>query len=92
MWSGESGPLVKVCTFNTRAAEDFRRRAAQVGIPSSVDIRTLNSLGWSIIGEVSDAPSANLKAHERRDPVVLDARGGDESWRVRKIVRLCLKE
>lgn len=96
--SGVPGRDIKVCTFNTRAAADFKRRAAEVGIPSNVDIRTLNSLGWSIIGEVSRAPSKNIKHQDRRDPVLMDARSSDRKdagipgWRVRKVVRETLQE
>lgn len=78
---------IMVCTFSTRAAADFRRRAAESGIPANVDIRTLNSLGWTIIGEITELPS---KQKPRRDPVLVDARGPN-GWWIKKLVREQIK-
>jgi len=77
---GVPASRILVATFSTKAANDFKRRAARAGLPRSIEMRTLNSVGWSMEGELS----------RKRDPLLVSPRS-PLGWYVTKIVREALK-
>jgi superfamily I DNA/RNA helicase len=86
---GVSARDIAVATFSRAGCEAMSDRAARRAVPNGVSWRTLHSMGYAILGEISHM---GRERPDRRDLVVCDPgmrSGGDtaKAWWVRKLLR-----